>query len=334
MPFSVSLNGQQQSKDRLDYWYYNNPQVTVVDPSIGPETGGNEIVVRGDNFQPFRPELGEVDVTADTFCAFIALDVTTPATVLNSTRATCIAPPSYYWKETAVELTLNNEDYTDDGTMYYYYKPPFLFDVEPAQGPVEGNTTVVVVGSDFNNTGNLTCKFGKKEVPAIYKSSSEIKCKAPAVNEPGLVDLTISLYPGLYSSPVDYLYYKNPVVETIAPTSGPEEGYTQIQVKGKNFVDLGHNSALCVFNDTKYTNATVVSETEIVCDSPGIINKQGYAELPEGGGKYHDVKITLDGGLRTSNSSANFDYYDQPKVTSVSPALGPIKGGTTVTLKG
>ena len=65
-------------------------------------------------------------------------------------------------------------------------------------------------------------------MPAIYKSSSEIKCKAPAVSEPGLVDLTISLYPGLYSSPVDYLYYKNPVVESLAPTSGPEEGMTQI----------------------------------------------------------------------------------------------------------
>jgi hypothetical protein len=46
------------------------------------------------------------------------------------------------------------------------------------------------------------------------------------VIEPGLVDLTISLYPGLYSSPVDFLYYKNPVVESLAPTSGPEEGLT------------------------------------------------------------------------------------------------------------
>jgi hypothetical protein len=61
---------------------------------------------------------------------------------------------------------------------------------------------------------------------------------------------------------------------------------------------------LCVFNDTKYTNATVISDTEIVCDTPGIMNKQGYAELAEGDGSYHDVKVTLDGGLRTSNGSA------------------------------
>jgi hypothetical protein len=218
--------------------------------------------------------------------------------------------------------------------MYYYYKPPFLFDVEPPQGPVEGNTTVTVVGSDFNNTGNITCKFGRHQVPAIYKSSSEIKCKAPAVPEPGLVDLTISLYPGLYSSPVDYLYYKNPVVESLAPTSGPEEGMTQIQVRGKNFVDLGRNNALCVFNDTKFTNATVISDTEIVCDSPGILNKQGYAELGEGAAPVHDVKVTLDGGIRLSAGSAPFDYYNQPKVTEISPASGPIKGGTTITLKG
>jgi hypothetical protein len=105
-------------------------------------------------------------------------------------------------------------------------------------------------------------------------------------------------------------------------------------VRGKNFVDLGRNNALCVFNDTKFTNATVLSDTEIICDSPGILNKQGYAELGEGAAPVHDVKVTLDGGIRLSAGSAPFDYYKQPKVTEVSPASGPIKGGTTVTLKG
>jgi hypothetical protein len=63
-------------------------------------------------------------------------------------------------RETPVELTLNAQDYTDDATKYYYYKPPFLFDVQPSQGPVRGGTNVTVVGSNFNNTGNITCRFG------------------------------------------------------------------------------------------------------------------------------------------------------------------------------
>ena len=129
MPFSVSLNGQQQSKDRLEFWFYNDPQLTVIEPDIGPETGGNEVVLRGDNFRPFRPEDGDLDISNSTFCAFQALNVRVPARILNSTRAVCVAPPSYYWRETPVELTLNAEDYTEDGTKYHYYKPPFLFDV-------------------------------------------------------------------------------------------------------------------------------------------------------------------------------------------------------------
>jgi len=195
------------------------------------------------------------------------------AQILNSTRAVCVAPPSYYYKQTSVELSLNAQDYTDDNTQYYYYKPPFLFDAQPAQGPVEGGTNVTVVGSNFNNTGNITCKFGRREVPAWFISSSEIGCTSPTVSTPGFVDLEISLYPGLYSSPVKYLYYKNPVVSSIAPTCGPESGFTQLTVEGNNFVDLGHNSALCVFNKTHYTNATVLSPTQIVCDTPSILNK-------------------------------------------------------------
>ena len=40
--------------------------------------------------------------------------------------------------------------------------------------------------------------------------------------------LTISLYPGLYSSPVDYLYYQTPVVTEVVPPSGPVSGFTQL----------------------------------------------------------------------------------------------------------
>jgi hypothetical protein len=233
----------------------------VVEPSIGPETGGNEIQLRGDSFKPFSVSQGELDNSNSTFCAFTELNVMTPAQILNQTRALCIAPPSYYYKQTGVELTLNAQDFTDDATQYYYYKPPFLFDAQPAQGPVEGGTKVIVVGSNFNNTGNITCRFGKREVPAKFVSSSEIACKSPSVPNPGIVELEISLYPGLYSSPVQYLYYKNPTVESIAPTCGPSSGYTQITVNGNNFVDLGHNSALCVFNKTIFMNATVLRNT-------------------------------------------------------------------------
>lgn len=138
MPFAVALNGQQQSKEEIDYWYYNDPQVTMVDPETGPEKGGNILTLRGENFHPFHEAVmtgGQahevLDITNSTFCYFVAMGQYSKATIRNTTRASCKAPESFYFRETAVELTLNAEDRTDDGNLYHYYKPPFLFDAEP-----------------------------------------------------------------------------------------------------------------------------------------------------------------------------------------------------------
>ena len=81
------------------------------------------------------------------------------------------------------------------------------------------------------------------------------------------------MIPGLDSAAVQYLYYKTPIVEEVTPKCGPFSGFTQIIVTGTNFVDLGFNQAVCVFNKTKMTNATVLSDTQILCDTPSILNK-------------------------------------------------------------
>ena len=112
MPFSMSLNGQQFSRDQMDFWYYNDPQVTFIEPDTGPEKGGNIVTLRGENFKPFHPEMGELDITNSTFCYFVQLGQYSKATVYNTTRATCKAPEEYYFKETFLEITLNAVDRT------------------------------------------------------------------------------------------------------------------------------------------------------------------------------------------------------------------------------
>jgi hypothetical protein len=111
------------------------------------------IEIKGRNFFPFREELDSIDNANDTFCGFLELKVRVPATVISSTRATCVAPPSYYWRQTRVEFTLNGLEYSEDENVFNYYKPPFLFDIEPTEGPLAGGTDIIVVGSGFENTG-------------------------------------------------------------------------------------------------------------------------------------------------------------------------------------
>ena len=122
MPFSVSLNKQQNSKDDISFYYYNWPSVVELVPNYGPDTGGNSVVVKGNNFMPFI-ENDEIDNSNDTFCEFEGIGKVL-ATVINATKLYCTAPPNFVVDETRVEVTLNNQQYTDDNVPYYYYRPP------------------------------------------------------------------------------------------------------------------------------------------------------------------------------------------------------------------
>lgn len=62
------------------------------------------------------------------------------------------------------------------------------------------------------------------------------------------------------------------MIESIEPMCGPEQGLTQITIAGRNFIDMGHDQTLCVFNRTVFTNATIMDENTIKCDSPSILN--------------------------------------------------------------
>lgn len=184
IPFTVSLNSQQNSKDTLFFWYYSFPAITDLIPDRGPDTGGTKLLLRGRNFRPFDGL--SIDNANDTFCMFENLGKV-PATVINSTKAYCIAPPSYVLRQSIVEITLNNQQYTDDNNVFYYYRPPYLFDTNPREGPVSGNTRVIAVGSNFRPTKNITCRFNETVVPGKYLSSSEIECFAPVNDKAGFV---------------------------------------------------------------------------------------------------------------------------------------------------
>lgn len=189
----------------------------------GPDQGGNEVWFRGNNFDPFRSE--SIDNHNDTFIMFEGIGKV-QVEVFNSTRARVYAPPSFILRQSIVEITLNNQQYTDDNTIYYYYRPPNLFDMKPREGQVQGGTRVVLIGSNFRDTGNITCKFDETVIQGIYVSETEIDCISPPHDKPGFVPLSVSLEREMYSSPLQYLYYDKPVIYSIGPTCGPDYGFT------------------------------------------------------------------------------------------------------------
>lgn len=237
IPFSITLNGQQSSKDRINFWYYNKPSIQSITPNRGPDDGGNEIIITGNNFDPFR--LYDINNHNDTFCRFEGLSLM-PATVHESTKISCTAPPSYVSRQSIVEITLNNQQFTDDRQAYNYYKPPYVFDMEPRQGPTQGNTNVTITGTNFKENTPVKCKFGDKVVDGYATSKHQVSCITPPHTKSEFVSVSIAFEKDLWSSgQAKYLYYDQPQIYKIEPACGPETGYTQITVYGKNFINLG-----------------------------------------------------------------------------------------------
>jgi hypothetical protein len=183
-------------------------------------------------------------------------------------------------------------------------------------------------------------------VPATRLSNSEITCVSPPTTIPGEVDLAVQVYAGLDSASVSYLYYKGAEVHKVSPSSGPLSGFTQMAVVGENFIDLGRDQFQCAFKQEDssnfyldgghqpviLTNASIINSTFAICDSPSLLNKQGYAI--DADNSWFDVYITLDAGSQLSDSNGRFEYYSDPYIYDISPALGPQNGGTTVTING
>ena len=100
-------------------------------------------MVKGSNFNPFVEHEVIIDNHNDTFCFFQQLNSKVPVRVVNSTKLYCVAPENYLdLNFTIIEVTLNNQNYTDDLVPYYYFKPPKIFDYNPKEGPVRGGTEV------------------------------------------------------------------------------------------------------------------------------------------------------------------------------------------------
>jgi len=109
-----------------------------------------------------------------------------------------------------------------------------------------------------------------------------------------------------------------PRVETVSSTSGPAAGGTSVTITGTGFTDVTSVS----FGGVAAASFAVISDTSISSVSP-----------PSVAGAV-DVTVASPGGTSTTIPGDRFTFVAQPSVTSLSPAAGPISGGTTVTIAG
>ncbi len=107
-----------------------------------------------------------------------------------------------------------------------------------------------------------------------------------------------------------------PTITLVSPNAGPLGGGTTVAITGTELsaaTSVRFGSAAATFTVTSPTTITAVS--------------------PAGTGTV-DVTVTTPSGTSSTSSSDQFSYIPAPTVTGLSPAAGPVGGGTTVTISG
>ncbi len=286
------------------------PTVSSVNPTSGPTTGGTSVTITGSNF---------VSGATVTFGGTTATGVS----VGSASSITCTTPSH---AAGAVDVVVTNLD-AQTGTLpsgftYTAGAPaPTVSAVNPISGPTAGSTSVTITGTNFVN--GATVSFGGTAATGVsFGSSTSLTCTTPA-HGVGAVNVVVT-NPDAQTGTLTngYTYTSGtpaPTVTSVAPSSGPVAGGTDVTITGTNFV----NGATVAFGGTS-AKSTFVNSTSLTCSTPA--HAAGAVDVVV---TNPDAQSgTLKGGFTYAGSTT------APLVTLVSPNSGPVAGATPVTVTG
>jgi len=217
-----------------------------------------------------------------------------------------------------------------DGTIatrddaFTYRQAPEISSLAPVAGPPDGGTSVRIRGQGF--TANTTVLFGETPVStdAVAPDGRWLDVTSPAGPGGDVVDVSVANSWGLavaelawaWTDPDDDPYVLG--CATMFPTSGPAEGgqVVQLSCNGLQYdptVTFGGKPAEIITLDA--ATGTLAVETP-----------------PGAGSVWVEVSHTFD----AITVPVQYSYEEPPSVVvdSITPAQGPVEGGTAITLRG
>jgi len=295
---AVTSNGQTGTLNNA-FTYAAAPIVISVSPSVGSTTGGTTVTLTGANFaSPATVKFGSAAATN--------------VTVVSSTSITAITPAGAAGPVN-ITVTSNNQS----GTLnngFTYAVAPTVSSVSPNVGPLAGGTAVTITGTNFSSPAAVT--FGSSAATnVVVVSSTSITANAPA-GSAGSVSVTVTSNGQSGTLNNAFTYAPALTVTNTSPNVGPLSGGTVVTITGTNFV----SPATVMFGATAATNVTVASSTSITATTPA--------------GSAGSVNVTVTSNGQSGTLTNGFTYSASPTVSSVSPGVGPLAGGTAVTITG
>ena len=276
------------------------PTITSISPTTGPSVGGTAITITGTNF------LGATIVKVGT-------GVATSVVVVKDTQITAVTPAGTSGPQ-SVSVTTPSGTGSKPSAFTYVAALPTLVSVTPASGPLAGGTSITITGTNF--IAGSTVKIGAgSATTVVVVNSSTITAKTPA-GTAGAQKIVVTTAGGSTTQNLSFTYAPAPTITGVTPSSGPTAGGTQITIGG-----------------TSFTGATSVTINGVAAKSVSVFSTTTIkATTPSGAAGPQKIVVTTPSGITTQN--VTFTYLAPPTITNVSPASGPVAGGTKITITG
>ena len=278
------------------------PAITTISPAGGIVTGATTITITGSGFiTGATVTFGGVPATNVTFVSATQLTGDTPANPVGPVTVVVTNPDT-----TAATLT----------NGFTYQDPPTVASIAPTLGPSTGATTITITGTNF--TGATGVSFGGIPAPGFtVVNATTITAGTPPRTSAGTVDVAVTNYAGTGTLSAAFTYTSSPAIAFISPTSGPVTGGTLIIVTGTGFV----NGAVVTFGGIPSSTVAFVNDTRLTATAP-----------PKVAGAV-DIGVRNPDG-QTATLTGAYTYTSGPAITKVTPAIGPLSGGTAITVEG
>ena len=312
----LSLGDQEVVLEEA-FTYVGTAKLSIlsVEPSSGPAAGGTVCLVKGGGFA--------VD-TSVFFGGQMAEIIDVP-----SSGSLIAATPSFAL-EGAVDVTVTDPSggsaTLEGGFDYFVDEVLSLALVEPDSGDVDGGFLVMLTGAGF--APGMSVLFGETAAGNVAVLSSNAAVVTVPPGDEGFCSISLLNPDGeevvkeaVFIYTVETVTGNAPSIGSVTPKKGPVEGSTWVAISGENFA----TAAGVVFGSNPAAAVVRVSVQKLL------------ALTPAGAPGKVDVEVANPDG-KSSTLANGFQFVvvseDPVKLESVSPAGGPVTGGTTTLLVG
>uniref|UniRef100_A0A8C2CG52 Plexin b2a n=1 Tax=Cyprinus carpio TaxID=7962 RepID=A0A8C2CG52_CYPCA len=208
--------------------------------------------------------------------------------------------------------------------------PPKITDIVPRYGPLNGQISVTIKGSNLGIKQEDIKRITVAGVPCThqperYSVSTSVVCEigslsSKELNKSGSVEVEVE--GGGKGQSVLNFTYRNPVPKAVSPSKGPAAGGTVITITGEN-LDTASKDDISITVETEPCEVLTFGK-EITCMT----------------GPYNGQKIPSDGSLVTVKYGkvtfkvSGFEYSANPKVTDYVPRASFVCGGRKIVVTG